>query len=273
MTVLLTPTRKLRDELLHRVQAFCPPEALLPLGHSESFEDLLWQHGIHLLEASSPALVARIEDLEKSLEIDRGSSAWMLRLAHHHRSIFELYHMSAKNLFNHCKVAVATFSWWMKFQAQEVRLKQLKSQIGVVFLDEADANTVGGLLAATFGGREAVLAYDRGQKVWPMGERAMYWEKESDNDNNIIEVTTFIEARDMPEINLLETRRFGPVICELLQKCIPEVYRGLRVAEGAPQTAAFTWYIRSADWQDASPKAGPVTVMLVVYTQKLPAKM
>ena len=106
-----------------------------------------------------------------------------------------------------------------------------------------------------------------------MGERAMGWEKESDNDNNIIEVTTFIEAREMPEINLLETRRFGPVICELLQQCIPEVYRGLRVAEGAPQTAAFTWYIRSADWQDASPKAGPVTVMLVVYTPKLPAKM
>lgn len=78
-------------------------------------------------------------------------------------------------------MAVAAFSWLMKFQAQEVRLKQLKSQSGVVFLDEADASSVGGLMAATYNSKEAVFAYDRGQKLFPLGERSNAWKKESQN--------------------------------------------------------------------------------------------
>eukprot|EP00435_Cladocopium_sp_Y103_P064613 s211_g26.t1 len=81
-------------------------------------------------------------------------------LAEQHRRIFELYHMHAKDLFSHAKVAVSIFSWWMKVQAQEIQLKHLKPQLGVVFLDEADANSVGGLMAATYGWREAELAYN-----------------------------------------------------------------------------------------------------------------
>jgi hypothetical protein len=62
--------------------------------------------------------VTRIKELEAALENDRGTSLWYWQLADHYRCIFELYHMNAKGLFSHSKVAVSTFSWRMKFQAQ-----------------------------------------------------------------------------------------------------------------------------------------------------------
>lgn len=69
--VFLVPTRKLRDDLLHRLERDCSLQHILPLGQSDD-SDLLWEHGVRLLELRSPEVVARLEVLEGQLDLEEG---------------------------------------------------------------------------------------------------------------------------------------------------------------------------------------------------------
>lgn len=64
MSLLLTPTRKLRDELLERVRPFCESHIVLPLGATDGGDDLSWNHGIRLLEQANPELVKTLKSLK-----------------------------------------------------------------------------------------------------------------------------------------------------------------------------------------------------------------
>lgn len=252
--VFLVPTRKLRDDLLHRLERDCSLQHILPLGQSDD-SDLLWEHGVRLLELRSPEVVARLEVLEGQLDLEEGRETvvWYQRLAEHHTLVFNLYHQVPTGLFDSARVAVSTYSYWCKHQAREAssgdRLLRDK-RISVVYLDEADMNSLGGLMCATWNCAEVILAFDPGQSLWPTGSRENRWLTEADREP---EATILFTG---PQLQLRETRRFGPMAVEQLQSCLPQSYSGLRASDHAPQTEVMCWYINTDDWTNDTMRAG-----------------
>jgi len=124
---------------------------------------------------------------------------------------------------------VAEYDWGMmtrgcKHQAREASGYRLlrDKRISVVYLDEADMNSLGGLMCATWNCTEVILAYDPGQRLWPTGSPDNRWLTEADREPDATILFTG------PQLQLHETRRFG-----------------LRASDHAPSATVMCWYCTS----------------------------
>eukprot|EP00435_Cladocopium_sp_Y103_P064967 s242_g26.t1 len=85
------------------------------------------------------------------------------------------------------------------------------------------------------------------QSIWQAGH---LWLTEADREPDATILFTG------PQLQLHETRRFGPVAVEQLQSCLPQSYSGLCASDRAPSTTVMCWYFNTNDWTNDTMRAG-----------------
>lgn len=79
--------------------------------------------------------------------------------ATHHILICRLYHQRPSNLFGAARVCIATYIYWCKHQARETIQQSILGGKGMtVAYFEADMNSLGSLMCATWNCEEVVFA-------------------------------------------------------------------------------------------------------------------
>ena len=77
---VLTPSRRLRDEVVERCKKIWPANMLLPLGRTEE-GDAHFDHTLLLLREQLPGVVAEIQQIEDDLSSTEATDHWRVQQA------------------------------------------------------------------------------------------------------------------------------------------------------------------------------------------------
>ncbi|CAE6946054.1 unnamed protein product [Symbiodinium natans] len=223
--------------------------------------DSLAEQFFSVLEETGGEVRDRITQLEarlKALNWRRHPLHTFLELLCEHVALtFQLYHQdgqgTVEQMLGETCVAVGTHAFWLKNMSgvRTTASRCLRDRsTGVVLVDEADMLSLSQLVGVLSSGTEMIAAWDPGQQLQPLdmrhrvapGER---WHADSDaREPSAIQLLQDLAGLNKAShvVRLLETRRFGDVVCRLLSQ-ISLAYSGLHSHRDAPDTTLVLWRV------------------------------
>ncbi|CAE7917875.1 unnamed protein product, partial [Symbiodinium necroappetens] len=277
--VVLAPTRRLRDEFMHKaLQAGFDLAQIWPVGKDETGEDHWIQHQFRIIERDAAAQLQQLRALEHALELMTWDSpVGQVRdlLQQHHAIVFAIYRQRADASLERLqaggvsqeillfylptylpatnsapalacalqvegRVLFATYSWWLKFTSGESRTFPLLS-----------ARAIGVVFADEID-EELVTACDPGQRLFPVtgSHQSGSWRSDAAPANTSQAALDALATGH--DVRLTTTRRFGQSIVALLQTVLPEHYGGLSAHNSSPNTALEVQILACNDWTDVA---------------------